>query len=208
MQQGADIRIFNPDKEISREITLDILVRHRDALKQARTGQTPTKEFDEISDNDRKFNQVRALNLIIAAQREMINISRPILYFRSMQKWKKQHKVQKDREKHPFSGHNNDYNKIKWLLGLLKACEKDIIDAERSQTLDDDFIVEKEHHDGTKRMELTRNFFEMLDELENSYEKIYLLMLTNKIVSAGIDEDEELSYKEKEQEAVRRVVEA
>ena len=38
--------------------------------------------------------------------------------------------------------------------------------------------------------------------------QIYLLMLTNKIVSAGIEEDEEATYKEKEEEAVRRVVEA
>ena len=48
----------------------------------------------------------------------------------------------------------------------------------------------------------------MLDELENSYEQIYLLMLTNKIVSAGVEEDDEMTYKEKEQEAIRRAVEA
>jgi hypothetical protein len=48
----------------------------------------------------------------------------------------------------------------------------------------------------------------MLDDLEQSYEQIYLLMLTNKIVSSGIEEDEELSYKEKEEEAIKRVVEA
>jgi len=48
----------------------------------------------------------------------------------------------------------------------------------------------------------------MLDDLESSYEQIYLLMLTNKIVSAGIEESEELSYKEQEDELIRRVVEA
>ena len=57
-------------------------------------------------------------------------------------------------------------------------------------------------------MQLTQNFYEMVEELESSYEQIYLLMLTNKIVSAGIEEDEELTYKQKEEEAVRRVVEA
>ena len=57
-------------------------------------------------------------------------------------------------------------------------------------------------------MELTNNFFEMLDELENSYEKIYLLMLTNKIVSAGIEEDEELSYKDIEDEGKKRVLDS
>jgi len=44
--------------------------------------------------------------------------------------------------------------------------------------------------------------------LENSYEQVYLLMLINKIVSAGLEEDEELTYKQKEEEAVRRTIEA
>jgi len=48
----------------------------------------------------------------------------------------------------------------------------------------------------------------MLEDLESSYEQIYLIMLTNKIVSAGIEEDEELSYKEKEEEFINRIVNA
>ena len=88
MAEGeADIRVFNPSKEISREITLEILIRHRDAMKQARTGDDIGVE--DKSTNARRHNQVKALNYIIAAQREMITVSRPVIYFRSMQKWKK-----------------------------------------------------------------------------------------------------------------------
>ena len=94
------------------------------------------------------------------------------------------------------------------VLETLRACEQDIIEADRTKQLDDDFILEKEDQLGEKKFELTQNFFDMLDELENSYEKIYLLMLTNKIVSAGIEEDDELSYKDKEAEMIRRVEDA
>jgi len=206
--EAGDIKIFNPDREISKEITLEILIRHRDSMKQARTGQIPNVEMDKLKDNDRKFNQVRALNLIISAQREMITISRPIIYFRSLQKWKKGHKLEEDKAKFPFEKDDNEYNKlINNYLELLKACEQDILLAEKTKTLKDDFLIKKELPEGDK-YELTKNFYNMLDELESSYEKIYLLMLTNKIVSAGIEEDEELTYKEKEAEAIRRVVEA
>ena len=206
MQNEADIRVFNPSKEISREITLEILIRHRDAMKQARTGDRIGVE--EQPTNARKMNQVRALNLIISAQREMITVSRPIIYFRSMQKWKKSQRSVKEGEETSFEEHENDYNNMLDTLETLRACEQDIIEADRTKQLDDDFILEKQDSLGETKFELTANFFDMLDELENSYEKIYLLMLTNKIVSAGIEEDEELSYKEKEAEMVKRVEDA
>jgi len=210
MADEGDIRVFNPSKEISKEIILDVLIRHRDAMKQARTGELPIirEKQINISDNERKFNQVRALNLIISAQREMITLSRPVIYFRSLQKWKKSHKSEKDKEEKPFQKHKNDYNDLKNWLELLRACEMDILQAERTKSYDDDYIVEKQDHDGNIIQRLTPNFYEMLEELESSYEQIYLLMLINKIVSAGIEEDEELTYKQKEEEAIKRVLEA
>lgn len=206
MADEADIRVFNPSKEISREITLEILIRHRDAMKQARTGDDIGVE--DKSTNTRRMNQVKALNYIIAAQREMVTVSRPIINFRSTQKWKKSQRNIKEGEEVKFEDHKNDYNDMLDILETLRACEQDIIEADRTKQLDDDFILEKQDSLGETKLELTANFFEMLDELENSYEKIYLLMLTNKIVSAGIEEDEELSYKEKEAEMVKRVEDA
>ncbi len=209
MGDEGDIRVFNPSKEISKEIILDVLIRHRDAMKQARTGELPTGLDPKTTDNERKYSQVRALNLIISAQREMVTLSRPNIYFRSFQKWKKSHKSEKDKDEKPFDKHDNDYNKLMKWLSLLRACEKDILIAERTKSLKDDYLLEKQNPlDGTTKAELTNNFYEMLEELESSYEQIYLLMLTNKIVSAGIEEDEELTYKQKEEEAVRRVMEA
>lgn len=205
--EEGEIKVFNPSKEISREITLEILIRHRDALKQARVGQIPGIEIEQLGDNQRKINQVRALNLIISAQREMITISRPIIFFSSMKKWKKEYKTEPEQKDNPFEEYKSDYKKLKEWLDFLGHCQQEIIGAEKSQTLADDFLIIRQSVDG-EIYELTANFFDMLADLEESYEQIYLLMLTNKIVSAGIEEDEEMEYKEKEREAIRRVVEA
>jgi len=207
--EPGEIKVFNPNKEISREITLEILTRHRDAFKQARTGELPGIPMENIKDNDRKMNQVRALNLIISAQREMITISRPIIFSTSTQKWKKKYKEEEDQLKNPFEDYDSDYNKLLEWLEFLRGCENAILSAERTRSLDDDFLITKTNGNTAEETnELTANFYEMLDDLESSYEQIYLLMLINKIVSAGIEEDEEMTYKEKEQEAIRRVVEA
>jgi len=208
MYEEGDLKVFNPSKEISKEITLEILIRHRDALKQARTGELVGIRIDELKDNDRRLNQVRALNLIISSQREMITASRPIIFFRSTKKWEKQYKNDKDRKEHPFEKETNDYNKMLEWLDFLKECESSIIEADKSKRIDDDFITKRVNNLGEEIYELTDNFREMLDDLEESYEQIYLLMLINKIVSAGIEEDEEQTYKEKEDEAIRRVTEA
>ena len=205
--EEGDIKTFNPQKEISKEIILDILIRHRDAFKQARTGELVGTPMEELADSRRKINQVRALNLIISAQREMVTISRPMIVFRSTKQWEKKFKEEEDQEKNPFKDYDCDYKTILNWLKFLRFCEQEILIAERTPAIEDDFLVEKDLN-GQKTSELTENFFGMLEDLEESYEQINLLMLTNKIISAGIEDDEELTYKQKEEEMVRRVEEA
>jgi len=48
----------------------------------------------------------------------------------------------------------------------------------------------------------------MFKELEESFETIYGLLLKHKIVSNGLDEDEERTNRELEEEMIKRVVEA
>lgn len=236
--EAGDIKVFNPNKEISKEITLEILIRHRDALKQARTGELIGIPIEKQKDNDRKMNQARALSLIIASQREMITVSRPIVYFTSFSKWTKKNKKSLEKilknpsetetesekieakldemdiekpqdENEGFKTEVNDYNKLLSWLGFLKECETALINADKTKNKDDDFlIVRQDSSDGKEIHELTPNFYEMLDDLELSYEQIYLIMLVNKIVSAGIEEDDERTYKELEEEAIKRVTEA
>ena len=202
-----DLKVFNPNKEISIEITLEILIRHRDALKQARTGELKGVSIDKLSDNERKLNQVKALSLIISSQREMITASRPIIYFRSTKKWERQNRDIEEDKKIPFEKDENDYNKMLEWLDFLKRCEEDLLKAEKTRRLDDDFLVKKSTAEG-EVYELTTNFREMLEDLEHSYEQIYLLMLINKIVSAGIEEDEYQTHQELAEEARKRIIDS
>ena len=48
----------------------------------------------------------------------------------------------------------------------------------------------------------------MIKELETSYESIYEILISNKIVSSGISTDEEATDKEIEEEQHRRIVES
>jgi len=205
--ESGELKFFNPSKDVSREITLEILIRHRDSMKQARTGEIVGIQMDDITDNKRAYNKVRALALVISCQKEMITISRAILKFRSLQKWRKKYREDINQIENPFDKDDNDYNKAKEWLEFLRMCEDEIRKAEMSRTKEDDFIVSK-LIDGQEKFNVTKNFHEMIEDLEDSYEDIHLLMLTNKIVSAGIEEDEEMTYKEKEAEAIRRVQEA
>jgi len=205
--EAGDLKVFNPSKEIATNVTLEIILRHSTAFKQARTGELQGIPLENISPNSRKLNQVKALNLIISAQREMITHSRPVISHRSHHDWNKKYTTDEEKREHPFEKEDNDYNKLLFWLSFLKSCENEIIKAEKTKRIDDDFIIKRQSNEG-EVVELTRNFYEMLDELEGSYEHIYLLMLVNKIVSAGMEEDEELTYQEKEKEAMRRIVEA
>jgi hypothetical protein len=207
MENMPDLKVFNPNKEISIEITLEILIRHRDALKQARTGELKGVSIDKLSDNERKLNQVKALSLIISAQREMITASRPIIYFRSTKKWERQNRDIEEDKKVSFEKDENDYNKMLEWLDFLKRCEEDLLKAEKTRRLDDDFLVKKSTAEG-EVYELTTNFREMLEDLEHSYEQIYLLMLINKIVSAGIEEDEYQTHQELAEEARKRIIDS
>ena len=205
MVQEGNLKVWNPNREIATSITLEIIERHRDAFKQARLGYSG--ENTSITEKVKRINQVRGLNFIISAQKEMITTSRPNVIFSSKQKWKKKYRDESEREANPFEKDDNDYNTlIKW-LGFLNSCEMEITNAERTKTLKDDFVVKKDSADGRKYM-LTTNFYDMLEDLETSYEQIYLIMLINKIVSAGIEEDDEFTYKEKEAEAIKRINDA
>lgn len=206
--EAGEIKTFNPQKEVSYEIVLESLIRHRDAVKQARTGEKIGIDMNKITDDERRLNQVQALSLIISAQREMITISRPIVFFNSSKDWEKSYPKEESRLQHPFDKYKCHYNDLMEWLDFLKNCLRAIEKADISKTTEDDFLVQRTIATGERIKELTNNFWEMLEDLESSYEKIYLIMLINKIVSSGIEEDDDLTYKQKEEEAIRRVVDA
>lgn len=205
LENNGEMTVFNPAKDIAKEITLQILIKHRDAMTQAREGAVFGSE--QLSEKEKKLNKVKGLFKIISAQREMINISRPIVRFNCFNNWKRKYQSDEEKEENPFEKEDNDYNKLLELKAILSEAEQDIIEAEKTPSQKDDYLVEKITSNG-KKFELTRKYFEMIDGLEDLYESIDFIMLKYKIISSGIEEDEIKTYKEKEQEAIRRIVEA
>jgi len=160
------------------------------------------------------LNQVRGLSLLISAQETLITLSRSQIQFRSYQKWNKKNKHAKKEEQEQFLEEekkvvlmNYDYNKLLYWNNFLSTCRKNILTAEKTKRIDDDFLV-TENLNGEDIFRLTDNFWEMLGDLQESYAEIHLLMLVNKVISSGVEEDEELTYKEQEQLFIERTRDA
>ncbi len=207
-EQG-EAKLINPQREIAKEVTLDVIIRHRDAMKQARTGERVNEDFTKLTHEQVRINQVRALSLIIAAQREMITISRPIIFNNCEKQWKKRYSDENKRKEHPFKDYKCDYQDLmdNWLR-FLKMCMQAIEVADRTKKIEDDFCKKVVNNLGEDELILTDNFWSMIEDLEESYEQIYLKMLRHKIVSSGVEEDDDMTYKEREQEAIKRISEA
>jgi hypothetical protein len=207
-EQG-EAKLMNPQREIAKEVTLEVITRHRDSMKQARTGERPNEDFSKLTHEQVRINQVRALSLIIASQREMITISRPIIFNNCEKEWKKRYNDEKKRKEHPFKDYKCDYSDLmnNW-LEFLKMCMNSIEIADRTKKIEDDFCKKVINSLGEEEILLTSNFWDMLEDLEESYEQIYLKMLRHKIVSSGVEEDDDMTYKEREQEAIKRISES
>lgn len=204
-RENGEVRVFNPDKDIAREVTLNVLIKHRDATFQAREGIIPgvPEEGSEI----KQINKIKGLYKMIAAQREMINISRPIVKHNCFLKWRKKHTTEEDNDVAGFEKEDNDYKKLILIKEILKEAELDMIRAEQTPASKDDYLAETNSAKG-KGFILTEKYFDMINGLEDTYERIDMIMLQHKIISAGMDEDEVRSYKEQEADAVSRIINA
>lgn len=206
---GGELNIWNPDKQISEQITLKRIVAHDVAMNLARTGIPEEKSEIPSTHNQRIKMRFKGLNEIISAQQNLVNISKAIVGNTDRRKYKKKYKEEEEMKEHPFSEEENDYNELIAILFFLDDCEQQIITARKTRKLDDDFVWEKENNQtGEVELELSPNFFKIIKKLEESYEGIYDIMLTNKIVSSGFSVDEEMEDKVKEEEAMRRIVES
>lgn len=205
MENSGDIKIFNPAEGIAREITLRVLIQHRDASTQARQGLLMGQT--DAPEEEKKLNKIKGLYKMISAQKEMITISRPIIHHHCHRIWLKKHQDEMSQEKEPFEEEENEYSEIIHVKELLDEAERDMVTAEQTQSQKDDYLIRKVTPVGIKFV-LSDKYYDLLKLLEDWYEKISYLMLKYKIISSGIEEDELLTYKEQEQEAIRRVVEA
>ena len=207
VNEGGDIQKFNASKDIAQQRDVKLILAHMDAIRQARSGETPFKSLYEMKDNEKKMNMVRGLMLVIYAQQDLILMSGAQVRSLSLAKWKKETATEKEREENPFEKHENDYNKLRLLSELLDACKMDIIEADRTRDLKDDFLIKKNTVDG-EVFEVTDNYYSLLKELETAYVELEGIMYRNKVISAGMEIDEEKTTRELEQDFINSVVEA
>ena len=203
------VSIWNPDKQLSEQVTLKNIVSHDNAMNLARSGVPLLPSEKPLSFNDRISLRFKGLNEMISAQQCIITNNQGIIRVNSFETWKKKYKIEEEQLNNKFAEEDNDYNEISAILLFLDECEQKIIIARRTKTFVDDFIWEKkDSNTGNTVLELTPNFFKMMKDLEHSYEAIYCILINNKIVSSGISYDEETTDKEIEEEQYRRIVES
>jgi len=208
MENSGEVQVYNPDKQLSEQITLKNIVAHDTSMKLARTGVPELPSEKPLGFNQRITFRFKGLNEVISGQQCIITNIKPIVKHNSQNQWIKQNKKDEDKKENKFEDEDNDYNELVAILQFLDKCEQQVIKARQTRMPEDDFVVENQKDNGDIALELTKNFFYMMKELEVSYEVTYGIMLRNKIVSSGFTVDEELDDKAKEKEAMRRIVES
>jgi hypothetical protein len=211
--ESGDLKTMQSGKEIDLNTTLPAMIDFRDALRQAKTGFLRNEE-KQITDNERKINQVRGLSLTISTLETLITLSMSQIEFRSKQKWEKENKNLAESEKKvfferdmPVGEMKYDYSKLMYWNRFLQSCRRSILHAEKTKLKQDDFMI-IENVNGEDIFRLSNNFWDMLEDLQAAFAEIHLLMLINKVISSGVEQDEELTYKEQEQLFIERVREA
>ena len=208
MENKDGVSVWNPDKQLSEQVTLKNIVAHDMAMDLARRGIPSIPSEKPLSYNDRISLRFKGLNDMIPAQQSIITNNRAIIKANSLDKWSKSNKSSEEKLKNKFEENDNDYNEIVAISLFLDDCEQKIIKARISKTFADDYVWEKDDGVGEITFELTPHFFKMMKELESSYESIYSILINNKIVSSGVTHDEEVTDKEIEEEQHRRIVES
>jgi len=207
-EMSGEIQVYNPDKQISEQVTLKNIVNHSVAMRLARTGIPELPSEKPLSFNQKTRLRVKGINEVISGQQCIVTDAKAIVKKNCEVKWKKKNKKEDEQKENPFEDEDNDYNELVAIMIFLDICERKVLLARKNRNRNDAFIVERQDSVGETSLELTNNFFSMIKELEDSYEAIYGIMLVNKIVSSGISVDEEMDEKAKEKELIRRVLNA
>ncbi len=208
MEGSGSVVVYNPDKQLSEQITLKNIVAHDVAMKLARTGVPELPSEKPLTFNQRITFRFKGINEIISSQQSMVTNNNATVEHNSKNEWRKKNKTDDEKKGNKFEDEDNDYNEFVAILDFLDDCEQQIIKARKTRMPEDDFVVENQSGNGDVVLELTQNFFSMMKQLELSYKEIYGIMLRNRIVSSGFTVDEELDDKAKEAEAMRRIVES
>lgn len=209
--EAGELRTMQSGKEIDLNTTVPIMIDILNSLRQVNTGIISGSE-DKPTDNERRLNQVKGLTKLISNIETLITFGEGDVDLRNYAKWYRKNKELPEEEKEPYdeTGFNPedmkyDINKLKFWNNFLSRCRKEIIFADKTKTIKDDFMITRIDSNGEKINELTDNFFEMRNDLRNCFSEVKKIMMVNKVIAAGITEDEELTYKEQEQLFIERM---
>jgi hypothetical protein len=183
MEDNKEIRIATPEEKLA-DIVLESIARHQYYMRMVRMGGDTFEELENTTDNDRQQIKARSLIRVVSIQRELLLHARPIVHHLEYSIWEKGDKTK------PFEEDDNDYNNLLLCLKFLKHAGHLIRTADLTKTLADDFLIWKQTADGEKEARLTNNFYNMVDELEDCYEEIYKIMLTNGILTPTITQSQ------------------
>lgn len=200
--EAGEIKAFNADKQIAEQRDLPLVLDLLKAFRQTSTGETLLKLPSQMTPNERIINRVKGLLFVIQSIRGLIRLGRGRIKNNCFNKWK----FNNNKEKPNFEDEDNDYNNLIYYERVLKECEQEIIKADRTKSVEDDFLIKKIDNEGEESYDLTDNYFEMLDVLDELWSEVEILLYKNKILSQGMIEDEILTHEQIAQEFKNRIV--
>lgn len=170
-----EVKSFNLQEELGQQLIVNVLIQHRDLLRQAHSGILP--EWNPDVDNTvvvsgekysfpiyaKEVHQAKALLLLVSNQLEIISLVRPILKL----------------------SYPDDYTLIIKTSESLRYFRTCLLEANRTKNFNDDFVRILINN---QKVELTQNFYDMLEELEGTYETIYYILIKDKIISPLVEQ--------------------
>jgi len=207
MTEGfGNVNVYNPDKQISEQITLANIVKHNHAMSLAMDGIPRDTEEIPKSPNERVSNMFKGIQEMISTQSTIIFAAAGVVETNNRNEWTSRNKSKEEEDIVSFDDIDNNFNELNAIIIFLEKWEQEIIDAKRTKKLDDDFIWERQGHDGELILELSPNFFKMRKKLCESYRVIHGILLREKILSNGVANDEDVKEVEKEEEMKKRIL--
>lgn len=185
-KENKEIRIVSPGERLA-EIIVDTLETHQRYMRRCHG----IAEDIEVMNNDaRVLIRVRAMVKVMHLQREMITNSRSVVYHKSKEQWLSKYRSPEEQASHPFEKEKNDYSKLMFLLKALKSFVNAVRTADETPSLDDDFLRTTTNGVGVEQDTLTDNYYDMVDDLEETYEQIYTIMLRNDLISKSVEQQD------------------
>ena len=185
-KENKQIRIPTPGERLS-DLLINSLESYQTCMRRCRGIELP----DDLNYNEAMLFRVDYLKKVISIQEEIVTHGRAFVYRLCLTDWTKKHTTNEEKKMNPFDKDSNDYNNLMMIRNFLKSCMLKIEQSEVTKRVDDDFVILM-NPNGTplESYRLTKNFFNMISELEDCYEEIFGILLNNGILIPVIEQTE------------------